>query len=169
MKKCLPVLLVIIMLILLSGCLGGQTYSDVPSMEKKIAKELDAEQVSAFDVQDIGVYRFVGYTFDSQYSFAVFKQNDKGDYTFDYVKKPENLVPRAENIGVGYHSIYWIAVSSNESLDTIKFEIDAQSDFNDKIITLEITENPSISVIELPDENYQGEYNFYDGQGNLIK
>lgn len=172
MKKLLSLavlLLVLILLFFLTDCAKTQTFPDVPSMEKKIAKELNAAQVSVFDMQDIGGYRIVGYAADTDCSFAVFKQNEKGKYTFDFVKKAEKLIKRAENIGVGYHDTYWIAVSGNPALRTIRFEIDSRSGVKYETVTLDVVENPSIRIIEMPTENFEGEYNFYDGEGNLIQ
>jgi hypothetical protein len=131
----------------------------------------ESKEVSAFGLQDIDEYRFVGYTFDNHYGFAIFKLNENGDYIFERVKKADKMIPRALDIVVDYHNDYWIAISNNENLNTIQFKTKDKSNSNDKVITVEVTDCPSISVIKLPYEDYfeSGEYNFYDDISNLIK
>lgn len=171
MKRSIIISIVPLLVIFLIGCSKNQTFNDTKSMETKIAKELNIKEVSTFGLQDIDEYRFVGYTFDNHYGYAAFKRNENGDYIFDYVKKADKMTPRALDIAIDYHSDYWVAVSNNENLKTIKFKIKDKSSSNDEIINLEVTGNPSISVVKLPYENYfeSGEYNFYDDKSNLIK
>ncbi len=146
------------------------TFNDVPAMQAKVAKEVGREQVTIFQVEEIDEYRFVGYSFDAQYGFAVFKQNDAGNYVYDHAYKRDNLIYRVEDIGVGHHANYWIAVSGNPALSTVQFSMEYNSgDKQDELITKQITECPSLSVIKLPEENFGGEYSFYDRDGNLIK
>jgi hypothetical protein len=171
MKRSIIISIVLLLVILLIGCSKNQTFNDTKSMETKIAKELNTKEVSAFGLHDIDKYRFVGYTFDNHYGFAIFKLNENGDYIFERVKKADKMIPRALGIVVDYHNDYWIAISNNENLNTIQFKTKDKSNSNDKIITVEVTDCPSISVIKLPYEDYfeSGEYNFYDDKSNLIK
>lgn len=169
MKKSILSLIVFLQVIFMFGCSNNQTFNDVTSMEVKIAKELDTEQVSIFDLQDIDEYRFVGYTFDNNQGYAVFKQNEKGNFIFDYIKNSDRMISRAENIFNDNHILYWIVVSTNENLNTIELKIDLENSSDDEIITIEVEDNPSINVIKLPEKNFGGEYNFYDDKGNLIK
>ncbi|MGI5852461.1 MAG: hypothetical protein ACOX77_10210, partial [Caldicoprobacterales bacterium] len=87
MKKGILILIAVGLIIFIIGNLSNQTFDDAASVEAKIAKELDIEQVSIFDLQDIDEYRFVGYTHDNSHGFATFKQKENGGYIFDYVKK----------------------------------------------------------------------------------
>lgn len=145
-------------------------YNDVASMQAKIAKELGRKQVSIFKVEDTDEFRFVGYSFDARYGYAVFKLNEDGNYAYDHVYKPDNLIYRAEDIGVGQHSIYWVAVSGNPALSTVKFQIEYESaSKDDELVTVQIAECPSMSVIKLPEVKWSGQYTFHDSAGNLIK
>lgn len=169
MKKGILSLIVLLLITFMAGCSYNQTFNDVNPMEAKIAKELDIEQVSIFDLQDIDEYRFVGYTYDNHYGFAAFKQNENGNYIFNYVKKPHKMIPAAKDIAYDNHILYWIVVNNNKNLKTIEFKIKYKSDSSEEIITREVTDCPSISVVKLPTKDFGGEYNFYDDKGNLIK
>lgn len=169
MKKGILILIVIGLIIFIIGYLNNQTFNDPASMEAKISKELDIELVSIFDLQDIDEYRFVGYTYDNHHGFAAFKQNNNGDYIFSYVKKPHKMIPAAENIAYDHHVLYWIVVNNNKNLKTVELKIKYQPDSKEEIITREVTEYPSISVVKLPTRDFEAEYNFYDKKGNLIE
>ena len=169
MKKSIVIAIVLLVVTFLISFLKNQTFNDTKSMETKIAKELNTKEVSIFGLQDNDKYRFIGFTFNNDYGFAVFKQNENGDYIFERIKKADRMIPRALDIVVAYHDDYWIALSNNKNLNTIKFKIMDKLNSDEKIITVEVTDNPSISVIKLPNEDYNGEYNFYDDKSYLIK
>ncbi|MDF2542424.1 MAG: hypothetical protein K0S47_2142 [Herbinix sp.] len=169
MKRRIIVLGLFLAIIVFLSLLCNQTYPDVSSMEKKIAKELDIDQVSIFVQQDVDDYRFVGYVSDRDQGFAVFKQNKNGDYTFEYVKKEDKMISRVKDIFYDYYASYWVVVSHNENLKTIESRIKYNTDSIDEIIKLEVTDNPSISISKLPEKDYEVEYCFYDKEGNLIQ
>lgn len=169
MKKSILCLIVLLLIIFMIGYSNNQTFNDVTSMEAKTANELDIEQISIFDLQDVDEYRFVGYTFDNHLGFAVFKQDENGDYIFEIAKKADKMISRAKDIFYDYHISYWIVLSNNENLNTIQRKIKYKSDSNEEITTLEVTECPSINVLKFRNEDHEGEYNFYDVKGNLIQ
>ena len=154
------------LILFLNSCSNNQTYNDIESVESKISKELDIRQVSVFGLKDIEEYRFIGYKYNNSHGYAVFSQNENGDYNFDCVTKADKMIPRALDIKIHYYGDYWIAVINNNNLKTISFTIDDEETFD-----IEITDYPSICVIKLPYEDYfeTAEYNFYDSEGVLIK
>jgi len=168
MKKGIFSSILFLLIIFMIGCSDSQIFNDVTSMEDKIAKELDIEQVSIFGLKDIDEYRFVGYIANQQ-GFAVFKQNENGDYIFDFVKKADRMISRTKDITYDNYASYWVVLNNNENLNTIQRKIKYKSDSVDEIINLEVTEYPSISVLKFRHEDHEAEYNFYDSKGRLIQ
>src|SRR5690625_771344 len=94
----------------------NRTYNDLSAMENKIAKELDASQVSIFDTQEKDEYRIVGYTADSILGFAYFELNEDEDYEYVFVKSRNEMRSVADHIYHDFMSPHEVFLSNNEAL-----------------------------------------------------
>lgn len=166
-KKVMISGLYVLMIPLLMAC--SQTFNDVPAMESKIAKELDIELVSIFDIKDIDEYRFVGYTYENKLGFACFKQNKERGYEFEYLRDTDRMRSRSENIfylPVSWHMIF---LNNNENLHTIKRKTTYKFDSSEELEVIEVTGSPSIIIFDLIRGSHKSEYTYYDDNGDLIE
>lgn len=164
-------LLILFIIVFIFGYLKyNQTFNDVASMKTKIAKELETEQVSIFDIQGAEGHRLVGYTFDNKQGYAVFEQNEDGDYQYEYVRNTERM--RSRNKDIYYYPSFLfhrVILNNNEDLRTIEFIINFKSNSTEEIKTIEINDHPSLIIFEKPNRSHHLKMNFYDGKGNLIE
>lgn len=72
------------------------------------------------------------------------------------------MIPRANNVAVGYHTSYWIAVSSNPELNMVQV-IKQDGD----VLCFDVSGSPSLTVIPL--EDVEGKYQFINKHGEIIK
>lgn len=145
------------------------SFNDTPSMEAEIERRLKVDEVSIFDLQDMDEYRFAGYTYNHSQGYAVFKQNKKGDFLFEFASTSDRMISRAENIFNDTYISYWIVLSINEDLHSIEFKYNFDQGTYDKVIKTDVVDHPSINVMKWPEFNFAGEYLFYDIQGNVIR
>jgi len=145
-------------------------------IENSLSKQYEEnKQIKIFDTYEISDYKIVGFTLvgSEKCGFAVLRQYGNSGYELISVTRYEQLTKRALDIFVKYidlydekHKVmsYLVVLSLNAELSKIKMTID-----DGEPIYREINSNPSLTVIEFPDEPFMGEYLFYDKSGNLIR
>lgn len=160
-KKIIISVIIVFLLGFIIRSLMPKSYSGEEQMAEEISKELNTE-VEIFDIVNKDEKTFVGYS-DGEYSYAAFNKKSDGSFELLEVKRANKLAERAEDIFVDNTGEFLIVVSNNKRLSSITFKTD--KGFNEEC---SVFGNPSLSVIELPNEDINGEYNFYDSHGMPI-
>lgn len=145
------------------GALMPKSYSGEEQMQKAISQELNSPGVEIFDTVTKGDKKFVGYSCDG-YSYALFNKKTDGTFELSEVKRADKLAERAEDIFVDNTGEYLVIVSNNTKLSKIFFKADSGTEKD-----CSVWGNPSISIIDLPKEAFNGEYTFSDSHGIPIK
>jgi len=161
-KKIVIVVICVILLGFIIRSLMPKSYSGEEQMAEAISKELNTD-AEIFETVIKGNKTFVGF-YDGNYSYAVFNKNDDGSFELSQIKRSDKLAERAEDIYVDNTGEFLIVVSNNSKLSKITFTADNGIDEEHSVFG-----NPSLSLIELPNEDYNGEYNFYDSHGMILK
>lgn len=147
-------------------------------IEKAISKRYDEKkQIDIFTTYEIYDNIVVGFTLagkeQSKSGYAVLEKLDHSRYKLKKVNRLEDLTKRALDIYIDYISVfdekhelesYLLVIGMNAELSKVKLTIN-----DGKPINKEVDSNPSLTLVELPNEPYEGEYLFYDKSGNLIE
>ena len=176
---------VIVLFILIVGFLAVMViYSRNSSkdmttlIEKAISKRYDEKkQIDIFTTYEIYDNVVVGFTLagkeQSKSGYAKLEKLNHSRYKLIKVNRFEDLTKRALDIYIDYISVfddnhelksYLLVIGMNAELSKIELTIN-----DGEPINKEVDSNPSLTLLELPNEPYEGEYLFYDKSGKQIE
>ncbi|MEA4972677.1 MAG: hypothetical protein VB119_05800 [Candidatus Metalachnospira sp.] len=161
-KKIVISVICVILLAFIIRALTPKSYSGEEQMAEAISKELNTD-AEIFETVSKGDKTFAGF-YDGNYGYALFNKKDDGTFELSQLKKADKLAERAEDIFVDNTGELLIVISNNSKLWKITFKADNGTEEEHTVFG-----NPSLSVIELPNEDYNGEYNFCDSHGLILK
>ncbi len=163
---------------LLSGKVLWKTEIDHKTLiEKDISRQYNkTKQIEIFTEQNLKHYTITGFTLTGEESakagIAVIKEEDNSKPELIKTYRFEKLTKRAQDIYVAYVDLfqeekeqypYLAVISTNPALSLITMNFD-----NNTANQLKVDGNPSLTMIEFPDETAGGEYQFFDAAGNVI-
>lgn len=160
-KKIIIYVILVLALAVIIRTLMPKSYSGEEQMAEAISEELNTD-AEIFDVVNKDQRTFVGY-YDGNYSYAAFDKRPDGTFELIEVKRANKLAERADNIFVDNTGEFLIVVSNNNKLYNITFKTDDGYNVEHSVFG-----NPSLSVIEFPNEDFNGEYIFFDSHGMPI-
>ncbi|NLL01183.1 MAG: hypothetical protein GX271_11065 [Clostridiales bacterium] len=143
-------------------------------IERGISKQYKEKvEIDIFDTYEIFDSKIIGFTaFDNKKcSFALLKQKEE-EYQLINVQKFDGFIDRGIDIYLQYINLYnekqelksyMIILSMNDELSKIEILID------EKINIFEAGVMPYMKVIELPNDDFDMKYTFYDYLENEIK